>query len=122
VPELLLGRAGVDHEQLRVLGMARVDRMGRGELPERASERDVLLRGDGLVAEEEDLETGQRVAELGRGVRGERLPEVHAAHLRADRPRDRAEPESLVGHARRHGCSRSSIARTRGGNVTEGSR
>ena len=94
--ELGLG-VGVDGDDLRMAldaGNGRVD----GQFAEQAPEGLVRVVVHLLVAEEEDLVAGQRLAQLGRLPVGERLAQVDAEHLGADAPGHGLHVEDFVSH------------------------
>ena len=69
----------------------------RLQLAEAAREGDVLLGGDVLVAEEDDLELQQRAMDLVEGLVVDRLGQVDAAELGADRRAQRLNAEMVIG-------------------------
>ena len=92
-------RLVVEQQDLGVVGERRQQRRVAGdELAERPAEREVLLLGEGLVAEEHDLPLEQRGADGGDRL-GRELAEVDAVDLGADVAGHRAhvEPEVAAG-------------------------
>ena len=65
----------------------------RLEVAEAAGEREVLLGGDVLVAEEDDLVLEQRAMDLVERLVVERLGQVDASDLGADRRAERLDGE-----------------------------
>jgi hypothetical protein len=84
------------------------------QLAELAAEGEMLLRGNVLVAEEDDEIFGQRAVDLvhlpvGACVALDELPDVHARDFRADDGRELFDRDGLV---RRAILGRVAIART----------
>ena len=69
----------------------------RLEVAEAAGECEVLLGGDALVAEEDDLVLEQRAPDLGDGLVGEVVAQVDARELGADRRAERLNAEMVIG-------------------------
>src|SRR5579875_41813 len=83
--------AGVEGQELRVFFAFTADRVPGVELADRPPEGDLLLAGDGLVAEEHDSPAQQRLTDLGHRLRLERLAQVHPIDLGADDGAQRAD-------------------------------
>ena len=90
----LLGKLG-DLDDLRVLGESRDERIVR-ERAEAAPERDELRGRELLVAKEHDQMVDQRTADTRYGVVGQRLRQVGAVYLRAQRAGDGHDIERIL--------------------------
>ena len=102
MPEVGAVLQAVDREDLLVALERRLDRMALGDLAEAARERDLLVGGEVLVGEEQHEVLEPRGADRGDGLVGQRLGEVDAADLGADR---RAHPLDVELRRDRHGSA-----------------
>ena len=82
------------------------------ESAEVARKIEMLLRGDVLIAEEEKLPLQQRTPQLRQRCAVERLAEVDAIHLRANRGRQRRMQASRLHYRRSPDMDASSVCLT----------
>ena len=98
VPKLADSPAGFQHaHQLGVRVAPQHDRVHLG-LAEAPRERDLRVLGERLAAEEDDRVREEGLADLGEALVRERVGEVHAGDLGAERARDRVDLDVAVAH------------------------